>query len=263
MITPTANPDAALSALLEEAVGYLNFSSGATDPKFLRAVSAIFAAIERDCDESQQPSCILCQWLERRMDELSGTASAFGDVSQARSVVRLLRDHLLPAYRAFHRDLLWHQSDRELWRPLFLGRAFEAILSQAGPWTETKRIVDGALESLNDYLGYRPVAVLESETRAADARHLTGGASEPYPHERVCPIPLYVKDVGVAPGIYQELVEKALAILNETDPEILQQAWFDPQHVEELSIDPRLRFRSSRKQTAEPPLRPVGSASRR
>ena len=70
---------------------------------------------------------------------------------------------MLPAYRAFHRDLLWHQSDRELWRPLFLGRAFEAILSQGGPWNETERIVAGALESLNDYLGYRPVAVLESE----------------------------------------------------------------------------------------------------
>ena len=48
------------------------------------------------------------------MDELSAAASAFGDVSQARAVVRLLRDHLLPAYRAFHRDLLWHQPDREL-----------------------------------------------------------------------------------------------------------------------------------------------------
>ena len=97
-------------------------------------------------------------------------------MSQARAVVRLLRDHLLPAYRKFHRDLLWHQSDRELWRPLFLGRAFEAILAQGGPWNETERIVAGALETLNDYIGYRPVAVLESE------RHM-----EPYAHERVRP----------------------------------------------------------------------------
>ena len=159
---------------------------------------------------------------------LTASSSAFGDVSQARSVVRLLRDHLMPAYRAFHRDLLWHQPDRELWRPLFLGRAFEAILSQGGPWSETKRIVDGALEALNDYLGYRPVAVLESERQM-----------EPYAHERVCPIPLYVKDVGVAPGMYKELVEQALAILNQCDPDIRQQAWFDPQLVEELALDPR------------------------
>ena len=89
---------------------------------------------------------------------------------------------MLPAYRQFHRDLLWHQSDAELWRPLFLGRAFEAILAQGGPWDETERIVAGALETLNDYIGYRPVAVLESEQQI-----------EPYAHERVRPIPLYVQ----------------------------------------------------------------------
>jgi hypothetical protein len=228
MTTPTAHPDAGLSALLEVAVGYLNFSSGVSDPKFLRAISSLFAAVECDCDEKQQPASVLCDWLEHRMDELAASASAFGDVSQARSVVRLLRDHLMPAYRAFHRDLLWHQSDRELWRPLLLGRSFEAILSQGGPWSETKRIVDGALADLNDYLGYRPVAVLESERQM-----------EPYVHERVCPIPLYVKDVGVAPGMYRELVEQALAILNQCDPDIRQQAWFDPQLVEELAVDPR------------------------
>ncbi|HEX5471637.1 MAG TPA: hypothetical protein VFW73_07105 [Lacipirellulaceae bacterium] len=239
MISPTANPDAVLSALLEETVGYLNFSSGSADSKFLRAINALFAAIEHEGDETQQPAIILFQWLERRMDDLSRTSTAFGDVTQARSVVELLRHHFLPAYRAFHRDLLWHQSDRDLWRPLFLGRAFEAILSQSGPWNETKRIVDGALEALNDYLGYRPVAVLESETRATEEQHSISGGSEPYAHERVCPIPLYIKDVGVAPGVYKELVEKALAILNETDPDILHQAWFDPQLLEELAVDPR------------------------
>src|SRR5437763_3514345 len=145
MTMPIAHPDAAMSALLEEAVGYLNFSNGASDPKFLRALNALFAAVETGCDETQQPACILCQLLEQRMNELAASSSAFGDVSQARAIVRLLRDHLLPSYRAFHRDLLWHQSDRELWRPLFLGRAFEALLSQPGPWSETKRILDGAL----------------------------------------------------------------------------------------------------------------------
>src|SRR6476620_11357134 len=228
MTTRSANPDANMSALLEEAVGYLNFSSGASDPKFLRAINALFANVECGCDKDCQPALILCDMLEQRMNELSASASAFGDVSQARAAIGLLRDHLLPAYKAFHRDLLWHQSDCELWRPLFLGRALEAILSQSGAWNETKRIVDGALETLNDYLGYRPVAVLDS------ARQM-----EPYPHERVSPIPLYVKDVGVAPCIYKELVERALASLNQTDPEIRQQAWFDPQLVEELAIDPR------------------------
>jgi hypothetical protein len=230
-------PDAALQGMLEEAVGYLNFSSGASDPKFLRNLDAIFAAIEVPSEDSPQPANVLFDWLKQRMDDLSASSGAFGDVRQARAVIDLLNEHLLPAYRSFHRDLLWHQSDRALWRPLFLGRAFEAILSQGGPWNETDRIIKGALEMLNDYLGYRPVAVLESGPPAA--RGLPGAGSEPYAHERLRPIPLYIRDVGVAPGIYQKLLVQALAILSETDPEILHQAWFDPQLVEELALDPR------------------------
>jgi hypothetical protein len=230
MSTPSLKPADADLVALQEAIGYLNFSSGASDPKFLRALNALFRSIEKRCLESEtcRPVDLLCGWLECRMGQLSASEAAFGDVSQARAVIRLLRDNLLPAYRAFHHDLLWHQTDFELWRPLFIGRAFEAILSQGAPWNETQRIVTGALELLNDYLGYRPVAVLESERQM-----------EPYAHERVRPIPLYVHDVGVAPGKYKELIERALTILRETDADILHQAWFDPNMVEELSLDPR------------------------
>jgi hypothetical protein len=228
MITPIPKPTDKELALLEEAVGYLNFSSGASDPKFLRTINSLFESIEQRGDNDQLPLNILCDWLVCRMDNLSASSATYKDVTQARTVMTILREHLLPAYRAFHRDLLWHQSDGELWRPLFVGRAIESILSQGPPWSDTKHVVDRSLEILNDYIGYRPVAVLESE------RHM-----EPYSHERVRPIPLYIKDVGVAPGIYRELLERALAILNETDPEIRQQAWFDPQLVEELALDPR------------------------
>jgi hypothetical protein len=219
---------AAEANLLEEAVGYLNFSSGASDPKFLRNLNALYRSIEARGDQQCQPAHVLAAWLEQRMTELSANPGPFGDVRQARAVVGLLRDHLLPAYRAFHRDLLWHQRDRDLWRPLFLGRAFEVLLSHGPPWNEAARIIPAALDSLNDYLGYRPVAVLESERQM-----------EPYAHERVRPIPLYIHDVGVAPGDYEELVGRALAILAATDAEILLQAWFDPQLVEELALDPR------------------------
>jgi hypothetical protein len=214
--------------LLEEVVGYLNYSSGASDPKFLRNLNALSRVID-DCRvEHAAPVDVLCDWLEERADQLSKCSAAFGDVGQARAAIQLLHKHLLPAYRVFHRDLLAHQSDRELWRPLFIGRAFEAILSQGAPWHETERIAKSAIELLNDYLGYRPVAVLESDRQM-----------EPYSHERLRPIPLYIHEVGVAPGPYEELVHRALSILAETDSEILQQAWFDPQLVEELALDPR------------------------
>jgi hypothetical protein len=220
-------PDTRDQSLLEEMIGYLNFSSGASDASFLRNLNTLFASIERRKSEQADSVAVLSDWLVLRMDELEAQGRSFGDVSQARAVVLMLVEQLLPAYRQFHRDLLWHQTDAALWRPFFLGRAFEAILAQGGPWDETERIVAGALDTLNDYIGYRPVAVLESRQ------------IEPYPHERVRPIPLYVRGVGVACGPYEELITRALAILAETDPEIRQEAWFDPEMLDELALDPR------------------------
>lgn len=228
MSTPIFQPGPKQLASLEEMVGYLNFSSGARDAKFLRNLNELFRFIEPQTNATCRPVDVLCRWLEDRMGQLSVVSPAFAEIEQARAIVRLLRDHLLPAYRSFHRDLLWHQTDAELWRPFFLGCAWEALLRQGGPWNETDRIIRGALEHLNDYIGYRPVAVLESERQM-----------EPYANEWVCPIPLYIQGVGVACGAYEELIERATAILADTDPDIRQQAWFDFQLVEELSLDPR------------------------
>jgi hypothetical protein len=228
MSTAPRHPCTPAQATLDEVVGYLNFSSGASDPKFLRNVNALFRQAETSCRNEVLPVAVLCRWLQQRIDELPGEAAAFGDVSQARALVPLLQDRLLPAYRKFHRDLLWHQSNGDLWRPLFLGRAWEALLAQGSPWEETDRIVAGALDAMNNYIGYRPVAVVESERQM-----------EPYAHEWLAPIPLYIQDVGVAAGPYERLIEHALGILTTTSAEILQQAWFDPQLLAELALDPR------------------------
>ncbi|HWY85652.1 MAG TPA: hypothetical protein VNX28_02955, partial [Gemmataceae bacterium] len=134
----------------------------------------------------------------------------------------------LNAYRDHHALLLAHQTDAELWQPFFLARAFEAVLAQRGPWNETERIVRAALNHLNDYVGYRPVAVLETRQRG-----------EPYDHERVRPLPLYLRGAGVGWGRYQPLVSKALDILQATEPAILADACFDPELLDELALDPR------------------------
>ena len=77
MITLSVKPDSKDFSLLEEAVGYLNFSSGASDPKFLRTINALFESIEPRCDDTQQPLAVLCVWLEQRMNDLSANAQAF------------------------------------------------------------------------------------------------------------------------------------------------------------------------------------------
>ena len=81
---------------------------------------------------------------------------------------------------------------------------------------------------LNDYLGYRPVAVLHNERKI-----------QPYEHEWVRPVPLYVQGAGAAHGPYRELVEAAMAILRETDPAIFFDAHFPLEQLDELAFDPR------------------------
>ncbi len=214
-------------AVLEDIVGYLNFSSGASDPKFLRHLDELYCLLEPKVSREKSLNEVVCR-LQKTIDRLQTSGGPFADVSQARAVVQLLDKKLLPAYRAFHHDLLFHQQEADLWRPFFIGRAFEALLTQGSPWEEADRIVDNALALLNDFVGYRPVATLEPET-----------LSEPYPHEYVRPIPLYIRDAGVASGRYEKIIYHAIEILKNADEEILHRAWFDLDRLEEIALDPR------------------------
>jgi hypothetical protein len=235
-------------AALVDVLGYLNFSSGAPDPKFLAGLDQLARTASpallkkgqgrRGGQGRQSPPVpkeasgpvvlgTMRRLLEEGLDRLKSAGGAFQDDGQARAVARLLMEDFPSAYRLFHRDLLFHQSDEQLFRPLFLGRAAEAILRQGGPWDETDRVIAGAIAELNDFVGYRPVAVLENRR------------CEPYPHEFVRPIPLYIAGAGVGVGPYEELVAAALEILRATDPSLLAQAGFDPEALEELALDPR------------------------
>ncbi|MCP4191466.1 MAG: hypothetical protein GY768_12645 [Planctomycetaceae bacterium] len=224
---------------LEQTLGYLNFSSGAPDNQFLLNLNQLFAQVEdqllSDSGTSQRrpktepvPTwrVVGALWREKLV-ELTGVVPAFEDTVQVNAVLNLLLDHVVPGVREFHRDLLFHQSDDALLTPFLIGRICEAVLRQGSPWDETDRITESAIRELNDYVGYRPVAVLESRVL------------EPYPHEKVRPIPLFIQGVGVAKGPYQEVVSLALKIISETDPMVLQAACFVPDHLEELALDPR------------------------
>src|SRR5207247_1360290 len=107
-------------------------------------------------------------------------------------------------------------------------RVLEAVLRQRGPWAERERIVAGTLQVLNDFVGHRPIATLETRPEG-----------EPYEHERVRPIPLYLRGAGVAWGRYRELIAKALEILEATAAALLREAHFDPSLLDELALDPR------------------------
>ncbi|MBX7167381.1 MAG: hypothetical protein K1X74_13715 [Pirellulales bacterium] len=228
-------PDVA--GALDEMIGYVNFSSGAPDQKFQRRLADVFAAIEAACatgkSKKSATRCAEAPWghlgrlWARRIDEVEGSTPAFAELAQARSVVAAVFSSLLPAYRQHHRDLLAHQPDEALFRPLFLARACEAYLKAGPPWEEQDRLQRTALEQLNVFLGYRPLAVLERKKL------------EPYDHERVAPVPLYFRGVGVAVGRYAEIVTLALATLQDTPSELLTNAGLDVNLLDELSLDPR------------------------
>jgi hypothetical protein len=208
-------------------LGFLNFSGGKPDERFQKQLNDAYAALARQ--GLAEPWQALHQQLVNKLDEVqAGESSAFREAGQVRAVLDLVFNHCLPAYRRHHADLLFHLADADLLGPFFLARLVEAVLAQGPPWTEKGRIVKGTLAQLNDFVGYRPVAILETRPKG-----------EPYPHERVRPIPLYIQGVGVAWGRYQELVAKALDILGATDPSIRAEAYFQLELLDELALDPR------------------------
>jgi len=207
------------AAIATELLGYLNFSGGRADAKFERNVDDLLAAV---------PWKQVPEVLRQVLAELRGTSAAFADCHQAEHVIALTFDHALPAYREHHRDLLFHLKDDDFQQGFLVAKVFEAVLEQGGPWDDTSRIVQGALHRLNDFVGYRPVAVLE-----------TGQKMEPYAHERFRPLPVYIRGAGVAHGPYHQVVSAALELLWQMPPEVLAEAYFDPELMDELAVDLR------------------------
>jgi hypothetical protein len=219
---------------LERVLGYLNFSSGTEDVQFLSQLNFLYEMLEAggthaegDGGAEQGTGYRLLRLLTAKLTELEGHSPAFQDASQVRRALVLLRDEILPGYQTFHRDLLFHHTAQTLYRPFLVGRICEVTLQHGDVWDDPNELRVRVIRTLNDYVGYRPVAVLESRVH------------EPYAHERVRPIPIYVRGAGAGSGPYRLVVDRALEMLGQTEARILRAACFDPDHLQELAIDPR------------------------
>ena len=219
-LDPTGSP------AVEQVLGYLNFSSGIPDPQFLANLNSLFelAAV----DKGGPPLWLAVgRLLTERLDHLRTDSPTFRDAEQATAVLGLVFDRALPAYRDFHKDLLFHHTDQSLFRPFFVGRVCEAVLRQGPPWNDGDRIVRGVIAQLNDFIGHRPVATLESQK------------IEPYKREFVRPIPLFVRGAGFSHGPEREVVAAALKLLEQTNEDLLRQSHYNPDLLDEFAIDPR------------------------
>jgi hypothetical protein len=206
-------------------LGYLNYSTGRAD---LRVQSQVIAAWQLVADDAT-PWKALHRLLSDALEALhQGGNAAFQDVHQARAVLDMALLVLPDLYRRHHADLLAHQGQRDLFQVGFVIRGLQAVLAQQGPWDERERIAAGTLKDLNDYVGHRPIAVLETRPRG-----------EPYEHEKFCPLSLYLRGAGAFPGRYADLVTRSLTLLQETPEELRTQAQLHPERLDELACDMR------------------------
>jgi hypothetical protein len=222
-----ARAELALRVAPQALLGYLNFSDGRPDAKFQKAFNEAFTHLAEQGES--RPWLALHDWLLDQAKQLQSSGSAaFKEITQATSVVRLSLKLFLERYRTHHLDLLGHQPEAILFTPFFLTRICEGILLQTGPWDEEERILKGALNFLNDYVGHRPVAILEPRPQTIL-----------YPHEKLRPVPIYLRGVGACSSVYQPIVEEAIRILESTEPHLLLAAEYDISRMDELAFDPR------------------------
>ena len=160
-------PSEDVSAVAREILGYLNFSSGASDPKFLENVNKLFGGLAARRASREPAWRALDRSTPRRVAGRPRHDRRLPPGRAGRGGARLVFDAVLPAYREFHRDLLFHQTDEALFQPFFIGRVCEAVLQQGGPWEQADRIVPAALRQLNDY--HRPPARGRASHRTEDS----------------------------------------------------------------------------------------------
>jgi hypothetical protein len=213
-----------LDTRLQEILGYLNFSKGKPEAWFQKRLDELHA--ELTPGESGPPP--LNGLLLARLDDLQASHPAFSDCRQARGAIAAVFDHVIPAYRRHHADLLFHVRPIEFYRGFFVARVFEQVLATGGPWDDPAALTIDVLDRLNDFLGHRPVAVLEN-----------GRRMQPYSHERFRPVPLYLRGAGVGHGPYQRILSAALQVLEKTPADVLESAYFHIERLDEIGLDLR------------------------
>ena len=81
--------------VVEQVLGYLNFSSGAPDPRFLANLNRVFEWVG---EQRGDPAVWRAAWesLEGDLARLASTSATFQNAEQAACVLRLVREQVIP-----------------------------------------------------------------------------------------------------------------------------------------------------------------------
>ena len=149
---------------------------------FLRNINHLFEVIDGSPERVEPTWKAMHRFLGQALQDLYGHGGAFRQTIRPRRCSAGVR-RLLPAYRQFHEDLLFHQTDENLFQPFFIGRACEAVLAAGRAVGRSGPDRAAARAQLNDYLGHRPVAVLRTRAKNPALRPRMG-AADPLMHPR-------------------------------------------------------------------------------
>lgn len=222
---PNAESESASTAY-RDLFGYLNFSDGAPNARSRACWNQIFREIPKPWTLEG-----LAQHLLEQLDSVqSEDSGALAESSKARTALQFAFRKVFPHYLTHHADLLFHLNQEVLCQPFFIALMMEATLAAlADPQLKSEaEQTQAAVAAISNYVGYRPVAVLENDRKA-----------EVYSHERYCPLPLYLEGAGVAEGRFQTLITATLGFLKDLPEELKAPAHFDLNRLEELSLDIR------------------------
>ena len=108
--------------LMEKVLGYLNFSDGTSDPCFLGNINQLFRLLAQEPATDLLPHQRLLPLLVDKLEELHPDSPAFRQIDQVQAVLPLAFDLLPKAYLEHHRDMLFHQSGKDLFNSFLIAR---------------------------------------------------------------------------------------------------------------------------------------------
>lgn len=153
--------------------------------------------------------------LENSTENTSGNSTDCGSENTVENVVEKAAENAVENLTEISVTPVWEKPS-----------AFMQTLPEMSPEIQvTLRRIIGRYD---DFIGYRPIPVLHSKQKM-----------QPYRHEWLHAVPLYIQGVGVVHGPYHEMISRALNILQNTDEFLLADAMFDFSRLEELTFDPR------------------------